>query len=246
MVNKTVIAARRAPFKNPNLLKYYIFLTWHGFRLMIGEPRLGRAWRFAGSRQPWERRTAVHQGRTTDGERTPHRTIAASRRLSGRLDVVANNVANVNTNGFKADKSLFEEYLMPGAHEDNFVGRDRRVSYVQDRATYHDFARARPSRPATRWTSPSTATASSWCRPRAANATPATAPCRSMRPGPARHRRRQSGAGHQRPDRRCSRPTTTSHLQRRHRDGARRQQHADRLHSRQAAAGRGSRNRRSC
>lgn len=59
--------------------------------------------------------------------------------LERQLDVVANNVANVNTNGFKADKSLFQEYLMPGAHQDNFIGRDRRVSYVQDRATFHDF-----------------------------------------------------------------------------------------------------------
>jgi flagellar basal-body rod protein FlgF len=60
--------------------------------------------------------------------------------LERQMDVVANNVANVNTSGFKADRSLFEEYLMPGAHEDNFVGRDRRLSYVQDRASFHDFS----------------------------------------------------------------------------------------------------------
>ena len=59
--------------------------------------------------------------------------------LERQLDVVANNIANVNTAGFKADTSLFEEYLMPGAHEDNFVGSDRRVSYVQDRGTFRDF-----------------------------------------------------------------------------------------------------------
>jgi flagellar basal-body rod protein FlgF len=59
--------------------------------------------------------------------------------LERQLDVVANNIANVNTAGFKADSSLFEEYLMPGAHEDNFIGRDRRVSYVQDRGTFRDF-----------------------------------------------------------------------------------------------------------
>ncbi|MEO6840746.1 MAG: flagellar basal-body rod protein FlgF [Bradyrhizobium sp.] len=59
--------------------------------------------------------------------------------LERQLDVVANNIANVNTAGFKADTSLFEEYLMPGAHEDNFIGRDRRVSYVQDRGTFRDF-----------------------------------------------------------------------------------------------------------
>jgi flagellar basal-body rod protein FlgF/flagellar basal-body rod protein FlgG len=56
------------------------------------------------------------------------------------MDVVANNIANVNTSGFKAERTIFEEYLSPGAREDNFVGRDRRVSFVQDRATMHDFA----------------------------------------------------------------------------------------------------------
>jgi len=60
--------------------------------------------------------------------------------LERQMDVVANNVANVNTKGFKADRSLFEEYLKSGAHEDNFGGSDRRVSFVQDRASFHDFA----------------------------------------------------------------------------------------------------------
>ena len=58
--------------------------------------------------------------------------------LERQMDVIANNVANANTNGFKADHSLFEEYLNSNAHEDNFVGSDRRVSYVQDRGTYRD------------------------------------------------------------------------------------------------------------
>src|SRR5215831_10583428 len=60
--------------------------------------------------------------------------------LERQLNVIANNIANVNTNGYKADQSLFEEHLSSGAHEDNFVTSDRRVSYVQDRGTYHDFA----------------------------------------------------------------------------------------------------------
>src|SRR5438128_12119313 len=60
--------------------------------------------------------------------------------LERQLDVVANNVANINTTGFKADRSLFEEYLRSPAHEDNFARADRRVSFVQDRATFHDFA----------------------------------------------------------------------------------------------------------
>ena len=60
--------------------------------------------------------------------------------LERQLDVISNNIANVNTNGFKADKPLFEEYLASGAHEDNFKGTDRRVSYVQDRGTFRDFS----------------------------------------------------------------------------------------------------------
>jgi flagellar basal-body rod protein FlgF/flagellar basal-body rod protein FlgG len=65
--------------------------------------------------------------------------------LERQMDVIANNVANVNTNGFKADRSLFQEYLMPTAREDNFApGRDRRLSHVLDRATFHDFAQGSP------------------------------------------------------------------------------------------------------
>ena len=60
--------------------------------------------------------------------------------LERQMDVVANNVANVNTNGYKADKSLFAEFLKTGAHEDNFVGRDRSVSYVLDSGTFKDLA----------------------------------------------------------------------------------------------------------
>ena len=65
--------------------------------------------------------------------------------LERQIDVIANNVANVSTNGFKADRSLFREYLMPTAREDNFAsGRDRSLSHVQDRATFHDFAQGSP------------------------------------------------------------------------------------------------------
>ena len=60
--------------------------------------------------------------------------------LDRQFDVVANNIANINTNGFKADHMLFEEYLNSKAHEDNFNVADRRVSYVQDRGTFRDFS----------------------------------------------------------------------------------------------------------
>ena len=56
--------------------------------------------------------------------------------LERQLDVVANNVANINTTGFKADRSLFEEYVRSPAHEDNFVRADRRFSFVHDRKAF--------------------------------------------------------------------------------------------------------------
>ena len=66
--------------------------------------------------------------------------------LQRELDVVANNVANMNTTGYKADGAIFEEYLMPQAQAAGFQGADRRVSYVQDRATWRDFGSG-PIRP---------------------------------------------------------------------------------------------------
>jgi flagellar basal-body rod protein FlgF len=59
--------------------------------------------------------------------------------LQRELDVIANNVANINTNGFKADTSIFEEYLMPVARANQFRPQDTRLSYVRDRATWQDF-----------------------------------------------------------------------------------------------------------
>ena len=68
--------------------------------------------------------------------------IGLSRQVALRreLDVVSNNIANLNTTGFKADTSVFEEYLMPVARATDFPGRDARLSYVQDRATFHDLS----------------------------------------------------------------------------------------------------------
>jgi flagellar basal-body rod protein FlgF len=60
--------------------------------------------------------------------------------LSHELDIVSNNIANMNTTGYKADNALFAEYLMPGAHDDDFSGADRRISFVNDRASWIDFA----------------------------------------------------------------------------------------------------------
>ncbi len=58
--------------------------------------------------------------------------------LHRELDIVANNIANLNTTGFKADGALFEQYLMPVARDNTFSGADTRLNFVQDRASWLD------------------------------------------------------------------------------------------------------------
>src|SRR3712207_3238424 len=60
--------------------------------------------------------------------------------LARELDVIANNVANVTTNGFKARDARFREYLMPIARADAFPLPDRPLSYVIDADTPLDMS----------------------------------------------------------------------------------------------------------
>lgn len=60
--------------------------------------------------------------------------------LKRELDVIANNVANMNTSGFKAETMMFEQFLDPTARHEYFPGNDRRISFVVDRATLHNFS----------------------------------------------------------------------------------------------------------
>jgi len=59
--------------------------------------------------------------------------------LQRELEVVANNIANINTTAYKADTAVFREFLMPTASHGHFQGGDRLLSYVQDRATWRDY-----------------------------------------------------------------------------------------------------------
>ncbi|MCK7614867.1 flagellar basal-body rod protein FlgF [Roseibium sediminicola] len=67
--------------------------------------------------------------------------IALSRQtaLRNQLNVVANNMANINTSGFKSQNLLFEEYLMPIAEATEFETQDETLSYVLDYKTHTDF-----------------------------------------------------------------------------------------------------------
>jgi flagellar basal-body rod protein FlgF len=60
--------------------------------------------------------------------------------LQRELDVVANNIANLNTTGFKADGAVFSEYLHNGSGADQFASQDRKLSFVQDRMSWHNMS----------------------------------------------------------------------------------------------------------
>jgi flagellar basal-body rod protein FlgF/flagellar basal-body rod protein FlgG len=59
--------------------------------------------------------------------------------LANELDVVANNIANINTTGFKTDGTLFETYLNSSARQNDLPGGSR-VNFVRDRGTWHNFS----------------------------------------------------------------------------------------------------------
>jgi flagellar basal-body rod protein FlgF/flagellar basal-body rod protein FlgG len=59
--------------------------------------------------------------------------------LGRELEVVANNLANINTTGYKADSTIFEQFLMPEASAGQFPPGSRQPAFVRDRTTWHDF-----------------------------------------------------------------------------------------------------------
>lgn len=60
--------------------------------------------------------------------------------LRRKLDVIANNVANMDTAGFKRVSLDFEETTMPKASATLFPRRDRDNRFVRELATVHDFS----------------------------------------------------------------------------------------------------------
>jgi len=60
--------------------------------------------------------------------------------LQRQMDVVANNMANINTNGFKSENMLFQDFLMPKAKDNDFGGLDANVHFTQDWSTVHDMS----------------------------------------------------------------------------------------------------------
>ncbi len=59
--------------------------------------------------------------------------------LQQQLDVLANNIANAATTGFKGRGMQFGEYLMPQAKTNAYRGDARSISFVVDRGAALDF-----------------------------------------------------------------------------------------------------------
>jgi flagellar basal-body rod protein FlgF len=66
-------------------------------------------------------------------------TLSRQTTLQRELDIVANNIANLNTTGFKADGAVFAEYLQ-GADRAQFTTPEQRLSFVEDRLSWHDMS----------------------------------------------------------------------------------------------------------
>ena len=53
--------------------------------------------------------------------------------LRRQLDIVANNIANMNTNGFKGERMMFVEHLVKSRESGRLLGT--KLSFVRDIAT---------------------------------------------------------------------------------------------------------------
>lgn len=68
--------------------------------------------------------------------------ISLSRQITLRqqMNVIANNMANINTAGFKSDHLKFEEYIMPIAQMTENQGRDKNLSYVHTAGQFRNYS----------------------------------------------------------------------------------------------------------
>lgn len=63
--------------------------------------------------------------------------------LRRQMDLVANNLANMNTNGFKSQNLLMKETQLGGAEANAFLRFDRPVNFVVDDSNVYDLAPGR-------------------------------------------------------------------------------------------------------
>ena len=66
-------------------------------------------------------------------ENTVYIALSSQMALRRQLEVVANNMANLSTPGFKAERMMFKQYLQD-------AGQNTKISFVEDVATYRDLS----------------------------------------------------------------------------------------------------------
>ena len=66
-------------------------------------------------------------------DNTGYISLSHQMALQRQMEVIANNLANANTAGYKADETLFEEFLIPS-------GDRRQLSFVQDFGSLINFS----------------------------------------------------------------------------------------------------------
>jgi len=64
-------------------------------------------------------------------ENTIYIALSSQMALRRQLETVANNMANMSTPGYQAERIMFREYLQP-------IGQGESISFVQDYASYRD------------------------------------------------------------------------------------------------------------
>lgn len=60
--------------------------------------------------------------------------------LQNQMDSIANNLANLQTAGYKGDRLKFEEFVMPVAKMDGMAGNDGEISFVHQARQLRDFS----------------------------------------------------------------------------------------------------------
>lgn len=59
--------------------------------------------------------------------------------LQRQMDVVANNMANIQTAGFKGEHLVFEEYVVSTPQANGVTGQDQQVSFVYDARLFREY-----------------------------------------------------------------------------------------------------------
>ena len=70
-------------------------------------------------------------------EATTYIALSKQGGLRRQMNIVAHNLANMNTTGFKGEKLMFVEHLVRSKSDQSILGQ--KVAYVRDIATRKDF-----------------------------------------------------------------------------------------------------------